>query len=78
MSPRPESSPRTQRRTTRAGPRVSRWSWAPAFLDVEVLQLAASTIIGLAQLTVGVALFRAVRGKTSTSTVAPESSIRTD
>jgi hypothetical protein len=46
----------------------------PAFLDVEVLQLASSTIIGLAQLAVGVALFQAVRGETSMSTVAPESS----
>jgi hypothetical protein len=49
----------------------------PAFLDVEVLQLAASILLGLAQLAVGVALFRAVRGETWTPTIAPESSITT-
>lgn len=47
-------------------------------LDIEVLSLASSILLGLAQLTVGVALFRAVRGETSTPTVAPESSMTTD
>jgi hypothetical protein len=49
----------------------------PATLDVQILQLIGSVLLGLAQLTVGVALFRAVRGETSTSILAPESSIRT-
>jgi hypothetical protein len=50
----------------------------PGFLlDVEVLALAGSILLGLAQLAVGVALFRAVRGERSTSTAAPESSVTT-
>jgi hypothetical protein len=50
----------------------------PAFFDVEVLQLVASILLGLAQLVVGVALLRAVRGETWTPAVGPESSITTD
>jgi hypothetical protein len=45
----------------------------PAIFDVGVLQLVASVLLGLAQLTVGVALFRAVRGEAATSTAALES-----
>jgi hypothetical protein len=49
----------------------------PGFLDVEVLALAVSVLLGLAQLVVGVALFRAVRGETWAPAVGPESSITT-
>jgi len=49
----------------------------PGFLDVEVLGLASSILLGLAQLAVGVALFRAVRGEPATPTVAPGSSMTT-
>jgi len=38
----------------------------PGFLDVEVLSLVGSVILGLAQLAAGVALFRAVRGEAPT------------
>jgi hypothetical protein len=50
----------------------------PGFLDVEVLGLASSVLLGLAQLVVGAALFRAVRGETWTPAVGPESSVTTD
>jgi len=46
----------------------------PAFLDVEILQLASSILLGLAQIAAGAALFVAIRGEVSTSTTAPESS----
>jgi hypothetical protein len=40
-------------------------------LDVEVLSFVASALLGLAQLTVGLTLFRAVRGEAPTSTAVP-------
>ena len=43
----------------------------PGFLDVEVFQLVGSVLLGLGQLAVGVALFRAVRGEASASTPTP-------
>ena len=42
----------------------------PAIFDVGVLQLIASVLLGLAQLTAGVSLFRAVRGEAPTPTTA--------
>ena len=41
-------------------------------LDLEVLSLVGSILLGLAQLAVGVALFRAVRGEATASTQTPE------
>jgi hypothetical protein len=38
----------------------------PGFLDVEILQLIGSVLLGLAQLAAGVTLFRAVRGEAPT------------
>ena len=40
----------------------------PGFFDVQILQLIASVLLGLAQLAVGVVLFRAVRGEARTPT----------
>ena len=42
----------------------------PAFLDVQVLQLIGSVVLGLAQLAAGVTLFLAVRGEGRRSTAA--------
>jgi hypothetical protein len=44
----------------------------PGFLDVQVLSLVGSILLGLAQLAVGVSLFRAVRGDASASNRTPE------
>jgi len=45
----------------------------PATFDVQILQLIASVLLGLAQLAAGVTLFRAVRGEAPTPTTAAES-----
>jgi hypothetical protein len=44
----------------------------PGFLDVQVLQLIGSVLLGLAQLAAGVTLFLAVRGEAPTSTAAAQ------
>ena len=45
----------------------------PATFDVQILQLIASVLLGLAQLAAGVTLFRAVRGEALTPRTAPAS-----
>jgi hypothetical protein len=47
----------------------------PGFFDVEILQLIASVLLGLAQLAAGVTLFLAVRGEAPTPTTAAESPV---